>query len=133
MHSKCLRQFHGKSTPTQPPSNATRKSLNEDSKFTLSDLGEVPAGRRGVNPPSTSCSNSSGNQDRTRASRSCDTKAIAMAAHPATPKSAGQTWGARSHRPHWRVGGDLLSWTSWRIIPDMVLFPLFIVEIAQQV
>jgi hypothetical protein len=46
------------------------------------------------NPPSASWTNSSGNQDRTRASRSCDTKATATAARPAKPLICGSDLGS---------------------------------------
>jgi hypothetical protein len=37
-----------KATPTQPPPNPTNETLNADSKSVMSDLGEVPGGRRGL-------------------------------------------------------------------------------------
>jgi len=58
-----------------------------------------------LNPPSTSWTNSSGNRDQTRASRTCDTTTTATATHPAAPKSAGRTWEARPGRRRWRAGG----------------------------
>ena len=59
---------------------------------------------RYLNPPSTSYSNSSGNQDQTREARSCDTKATATAGLPAKQKSAHLTLVSQPGHRRWRAG-----------------------------